>query len=143
ELSTTEVLPFTMAFRTGTRAFHNTLTYSPPLFEDRWGFGYGMGTEPRIGKHGCLNIEVTAEHVNERSEWIDAVNILGRLEVLAGYDLGKHVVLFAGPSYDLLVSDWRDDEGNFLSTIAPSSPLSEDIQDDTRLQTWLGFRAGL
>ena len=143
ELSTTDVLLFTAAFRTGTRAFHNTLSYSPPLFEDRWGFGYGMGTEPRIGKRGCLNIEATAEHVNERAEWIDAVNILGRLELLAGYDLGRHVVLFAGPTYELLVSDWRDEEGNYLSTIAPPTTLTEEVRDEFRVQTWFGFRAGL
>ncbi len=143
EFSTTDALPFTMAFRTGTRAFHNTFSYSPPLFDERWGFGYGMGTEARLGQRGCLNIEVTAEHVNEQTAWIDAVNILGRLEVLPGLNIGRHVVLFAGPTCDLLFSDWRDAEGNYLSTIAPANPLADEIQDDLRLQTWIGFRAGL
>jgi hypothetical protein len=70
-------MALSLQFRTGTRSFHNILGYSPSVTPDgRWGFLYGFGFEPRVGKHGFLNIDLTAEQVVEQEEWVDAVNIL-------------------------------------------------------------------
>lgn len=143
DLSTTDVFPVTLTFRTGTRWFYNLLSGSPAGPDGTWGFGYGFGTEARLGGHGSLNIELAAEHVNERAAWIDAVNILAHLEVLGGFTMGRHVVVTAGPALHYLVSDWRDAEGRYLSTVAPDDPLSEHVQDDVRVQSWLGYRLGL
>ena len=101
-------------------------------------------TEPRIGEHGALTIEFIADHVNERPEWIDAVNILGRANLFYNYTLGRRIVFSAGPSFNVLTSDWRDPEtGAFLSSIAPVSPLFTDQNGDVRIQGWIGFRAGV
>ena len=145
DLSTTDVLPLTLTFRTGTRVFYNVLAWSPPVDDtERWGFSYGFGTEPKLSEHSALNIELTAEHVNEQPEWIDAVNILGRFSLHYSVTLGRRLVLSAGPSFNVLTSDWRDAEtGAYRSTLAPGSLLIDDVSGDQRIQGWIGYRAGI
>ena len=140
-----DVIPLTLAFRTGTRGFYNIFSWSPPVASDEsWAFGYGFGAEPRIGKHGSLNIEVTADHMNEQAKWIDAVNILGRFTVAYGYMFGKHIVLSAGPAFNVLVSDWRDPvTQENLSALPPSDLLIKQTNRHMDLSAWLGYRVGL
>ena len=145
DLSYTDVLPFTLAFRTGTRQFYNVISYSPSVGSDpSWGFGYGFGTEPRFGDHSSLNIELTGEQVNEQEDWLDAVNIVNRLGVQFGYTFGRRIVLSAGPSLNLLVTDPSDPDTGLLSnTTAPDDAFYDEVQGDVRLQGWLGFRVGV
>ncbi len=145
DVTATDVMPLTLTFRTGTAAFYNLLSYCPPVESNgSWGFGYGIGSEPRLGKSGALNIEITAEHVNEKTEWIDAVNILGRFSLMYAHTFGRRLVLSAGPCFNMLTSDWQDGEtGAYLSSIAPSEVLFTEYNSDLRLQGWIGWRAGL
>ena len=139
------MLPLTFTLRTGTRGFYNIFGWSAPVEEaERWGFSYGFGTEPRFNKHSALNIEITADHVNEQRDWIDAVNILGRFGVLYSHTIGRRLVLSAGPSFNVLTSDWREAEtGAYLSTIAPDDLTFEEFNGDQRIQGWVGYRAGI
>ncbi len=141
----TDVMPLTLVFRTGTRGFHNIFSWSPPVASDGgWAFGYGFGTEPRLGKHSTLNIDLTADQMNEQPTWIDAANILGRVTLAYSYTFGKHLVLSAGPSFDLLVSDWRDPEtGANLSTLPPENLVINDTSSDADVKGWFGYRFGL
>lgn len=145
DVSYTDVLPLTLTLRTGTRQFYNVISFSPSVGSDQhWGFGYGFGTESWLSEHSCLNVELTAEQVNEQEDWLDAVNIVNRLGVQYGYAFGRHIVLSAGPSINLLVTDWSDpDTGLSLSTIAPNDAPYDEEQGDVRLQGWLGFRVGV
>lgn len=145
DVSITDVLPLTFTLRAGTTGFYNILGWSAPVDADeRWGFSYGFGTEPRLGNHSALNIEITAEHVNERAEWLDAVNILSRFSLQYTHTFGKRVVLSAGPSFNVFTSDWRDeDTGAYLSRIAPDDLLVEHTSGEQHLQGWIGFRVGL
>ena len=145
DVSTTDVLPMTFTFRTGTSRFFNIIGWSAPVdVEERWGFSYGFGTEPRFSKHSALNIEITAEHVNEQHDWIEAVNILGRFGVQYSLTLGRRLVLSGGPSLNVLASDWLEaDTGTYLSAIAPGNTLFEEFKGDQRIQGWVGYRAGI
>lgn len=141
---TGEALPLTLSFRTGTRWFYNVLSWSPPVGADeRWAFGHGFGTEPRLGRHGFLNIEVVGEQVVEQRVWVDAVNILAHVGLCVGYDLTRHLLVSAGPSFDLLISDWRDPEGHFLSQLPPADPLYSERSGSVQLSGWIGWRAGI
>lgn len=145
DVSTTDVLPLTFTFRTGTARFYNIIGWSAPVdAQERWGFSYGFGTEPRLSGHSALNIEITAEHVNEQREWIDAVNILSRFGVQYSLTIGRRIVLSAGPSFNVLTSDWRDAEsGAHRSTIAAGTLLLEESSGDRLVQGWIGYRVGL
>lgn len=145
DVTTTDILPFNVTLRTGTRQFHNILGISTSAEDNGdWGFLYGFGSEIRVGKHNHLNIELTGEQVNEQVEWIGAVNILGRFGVHYTHDLGKRLLVTAGPNFNLLASDWRNAEHTaYLSELAPDDLLYEDVRGVLNLQGWLGFRAGV
>jgi hypothetical protein len=145
DVITGDIMPLSLQIRTGTRGFHNILGYSPPVTTDeRWGFLYGIGTEPRFGKHVLMNIDITAEQVVEQREWVDAVNIVGRFSVSLGYMFADRIVISAGPLANLLGSDWRDAEtGAHLSGLPPADLGMEWTSGDLRYSGWLGWRAAL
>jgi hypothetical protein len=143
DLTTGDEMALSIHFRTGTRLFHNIIGYSPRVTPDqRWGFLYGVGTEPRIGEHGFMNIDLTAEQVVEQQEWVEAANILGRLCVSYGFNLQGPFVLSAGPLLNVLFSDWRDpDTGTYLSTLPPATPMIQGRSGELAISGWLGWKA--
>lgn len=145
DVGTTDILPVQLTLRTGTRQFHNILGISTSAKDDgRWGFLYGFGSELRLGDLDHINIELTGEQVMETARWIHAVNIVGRFGIHYTRDLGKRLLLSAGPNFNVLASNWRNaDHSAFLSQLAPDEPMYEEVRGTTQLQGWLGFRAGI
>jgi len=140
-----DVMPVGVQFRTGTRAFHNILGYSPAATPDeRWGFLYGFGFEPRFSKTLFMNIDLTAEQIVEQREWVDAVNILGRFSLSPGVLIRERIAITAGPVANVHFSNWRDAfTGEYRSALPPSDPAYADQMDVLRLSGWLGWRAGV
>ena len=140
-----DVMPVGVQLRTGTHAFHNIIGYSPALTSNgRWGILYGFGTEPRLGDRWTLNIDLTGEQLVEQEQWVDAVNIVGRLSIAAGIHLGDRLHVSAGPVLNTLVSDLRDaDTGAYSSTLPPGTPLFTGSLDRAQVVGWLGWRAGV
>ncbi|MBL8002599.1 MAG: hypothetical protein JNL05_11610 [Flavobacteriales bacterium] len=144
-IASNDVMALSLIVRTGTRGFHNILGWSPPVTADeRWGFLYGFGTELAIGGRGSLVLDLTGEQVVEQREWVDAVNIVGRLGLCGGLRVAGPMDLQVGPMLNVLVSDWRDaDQGTYLSALPPSDPLFSDVSGTARITGWLGWRAAL
>jgi hypothetical protein len=141
----TDVLPMSLHLRTGVRHFHNILGYSPAVeASGRWGFLYGFGSSPRVGKHGQLDITLTAEQVVEQRQWVDAVNLVARLGVAYGVLVADRFSLAAGPVLNSLVTDHRDaDTGAFLSTLLPANNLLDQVDGNTRFGLWMGWNLAL
>lgn len=140
-----DVRPLTFVFRSGTRGFYNIFRWSPSVTGDEsWAFGYGFGSELRVGKQGAVNIEVAADQMNELSDEIEAMNILGGTTVTYGYRFGGRLLLSAGPTFNLLVSDWRDPERQeWLSTLPPARPTIDEAAGNTAFKGWFGYRVSL
>jgi hypothetical protein len=145
DVVTGDIMPLSLQIRTGTRGFHNILGFSPPVTPDaRWGFLYGLGTEPHLGRHMLVNIDLTAEQVVEQREWVEAVNIVGRFSVSLGYMIGERFVLGVGPVANLLGSDLRDPEtGIYVSALSPAEPAVEWTNGNRRYSGWLGWKAAV
>ena len=145
DLVCNDVMPLSVQLRTGTRVFHNILGYSPAVTSGgRWGFLYGFGFEPRLTPRGFLNIDLTGEQVVEQEEWVDAVNVVGRLSLRYGYTIHGGLVITAGPVLNVLVSDLRDpDSGTHSSTLPPGDPLFADRSGTAQVVGWLGWKAGV
>lgn len=145
ELLTNDALPLTARLRTGTRAFHNILGYAKAVVPDgRWAFLYGFGTEPRLGEHVILHIELTAQQVVEQEAWVDAVNILGGFAIKPGIDVAERIAITGGPVARVHVSDLRDPEtGAYISELPPSRLWHEEFIGDQRITAWLGWELGV
>ena len=110
----------------------------------RWGFLYGFGSEIKLGMYNHLDLELTGEQVIEQEQWVDAVNIVGRFGAQYAHDLGRHLVVSAGPNISLQVSNWRNAEHTaYLSNLAPAQLIHAELRGTVLLQSWLGFRAGV
>lgn len=144
DLVTGDVMSLSLHIRTGTREFHNILGYSPPVSADqRWGFLYGIGFEPRFGEHFFANIDITAEQVVEQRAWVDAWNVLGRIGLTPGWRSSDRIFLFAGPVFNLLATDWRDAEtGEYLSALPTAAPPYQQRSGTTMVHGWWGWKAG-
>lgn len=145
DVVTGDVMSMSLHIRTGTRVFHNILGYSPAVTPDeRWGFLYGFGFEPRFGKHLFVNIDVTGEQVVEQRKWVDSVNVLGRISVTPGVHFSDRVFVFAGPVVNLLYTDWRDPAtGGYLSALPPGDAPYQWSTGATQGHGWWGWKAGV
>lgn len=145
ELKGGEALHLTASFKTGTTRFYNIFT-SGVFFGNkfRWAYGYGLGTAVPISPKTFVNLDLTAYHVNENEAFTQDVNFLGRLDANFTYKAGKHIELFFGPAYNILVSRYYDNENNILgSEIAPYSFYDYTGYKNTRIKMWVGGSLGL
>lgn len=140
ELKGSETIHLAASFKTGTYRFYNIfsagLNFGSRM---RWAFGYGAGTYVPFSEKLGLNVDVTAYHINEEEAWTDEVNLLNKLDANMVFKFGKHFELAAGPSMNVLVSRYFDNENNQLgSDIAPYNFYNRTTTGGTNIKMWVG-----
>lgn len=144
DLGGNDVTPLELSVRTGVRHFYNILSVAAPVADGgRWAFGYGFGSEPRLGARTFLAIELTADQVQEQPQWRSQLQLLSRFRTAFGVELAPDLMLHAGPVMQLLISDARDAEGRHTTTLPPNALWYDQVDGRMRLAGWWGFRAGL
>lgn len=145
DLVTGDVFPLSLQLRTGTRGFYNILGWSPSVGSDqRWGFLYGFGSSPRIGKHSQLDIELSAERILESKDPWEHLDLLGRLVLGYGHVFGERISLTAGPVLNLHFSDdVLEDRPASIERALPEQPLLDEVSGTTRMRMWPGWRVAL
>lgn len=144
ELFTNETFYGNLAFKTGTKYFHNILavSYKPEsLTGFSWAVGYGLGTELNLSKRFLMNFDVIGYHVNESRRWESKLNLLAQAKLNGGILISKKTSMFIGPTFSVKITELNPD--------ATFSPYIEDIKEHTEYQdkvaviTWTGFNAGI
>jgi hypothetical protein len=147
-----EALYGNVAFKMGTRKFYNLLAagVQPQLGSYRWAVGYGIGTEQPLSRGLVMNLDAISYHVNENEAWTNRLNLLNQLRLTMGVRLSGHTYLFAGPTFNVLVSQFYNAETNqYGSDLAPwrfYNQTSGSLIEGNRLtnvQMWVGLNAGL
>ncbi len=146
ELSSDEVVPLNLAFRTGKREFYNMLFFGirPEVADEvTWTYGYGIGTSPRLGQKTYLNIEVSSEQLNKGN--VSALNLINRAYVGLDIQVGKKLAVFAGPTFNFRVYDESYSGHPDLFSYSGPQTFSERFyrHEDLARQLWWGFRAGV
>jgi hypothetical protein len=100
ELWGNEVMYANVAFKMGSKHFHNIFAVggSADGEEYRWATGFGFGSEWNLTGRLLLNVDAIAWHVNENETWTEELNLLNQLRANLGFRLGKRTALFAGPT---------------------------------------------
>lgn len=145
ELSANEVLHTNLTLKTGVSKFYNIFTGGliPGDNFDTWGFGYGIGTEGKIGKRFLHSYDLTSSWISEQDKPFGTFNLLTNLRINFGYLLGKRASLYLGPSLNMHASTWKDaGSEQFLTRIAPYN-LYLEVYGDTQFQFWIGGQAGI
>ncbi len=134
------------AYKMGTRQFHNIFALSGKTLNGenyRWAFGYGFGSEVGLSRSFVLNIDAIAWHINENQVWTDELNLLNQLRANLGVQLGKRFALFAGPTFNVYVSNLYDSERRqYGLEIAPWNTYDRQ-SGRTRVTMWPGINAGI
>ena len=147
EISTNEVMPLNLAFRTGTRSFYNIITagFRPEIRNETvWAFGYGVGSSPRLGKNTFLNIELTSEQMQKGN--VEALNLINRFYIGADFQVAKKFGIFAGPTINYRIYETSFDQHPELFYYNGFHTFSEHTfryNKDLAGQFWWGFRAGI
>jgi hypothetical protein len=148
EVAADEAFYTNLAFRTGVRKFYNIvfagIQPTTQQGDNVWTFGYGLGSARKLNRWVHLNLDVTAQHVNQ-GKFTEHLSLLNKAHT--GFDIhfAPKFSLYLGATlngyltktnfdgYPELFRDWQ-----------PNIFHDEPIQSgSTRLQMWVGWKAGL
>ncbi len=144
ELSGNEVMLTNLTLKTGVHKFYNIFTagLQPEQTIKTWSFGYGIGFENSLGKKILQSFDLTANYISEEGKPMGTFNLLNKLSINYAYRLGKRASVFLGPSINVHLSGWKDDDtGEYLTKIAPYT-ISTTFIGDTQMQLWVGGQFG-
>ncbi len=128
----------------GTKKFYNIFSLGSQYATDdfRWGLGYGFGSHLNLRRDAFADIDLIAYHINENRTFTKKLNLLTQFKVSLGKQVGNHFGLYAGPTLNVLWSDFRNSDNSIGSRIAPWTFLETQIRN-TRVKIWAGFHVGV
>jgi hypothetical protein len=141
EISGDELGYLNLAFRTGTRQFHNIFTAGMvPVPSDsiKWSYGYGIGTSARLSKRINLDIDLTANQMSH-GKYFNNLNMLNKLYVGIEYAITRKVKVAAGPVLNVFLVD--TDAGaydGYFKTLAPYTIYNHKFDNGLHLSGWVG-----
>ncbi len=145
EISSDELFPANLGFRTGVRSFYNILSAGlrPGPGETLWNFGYGLGSSFKIKEKLGAEISATMHHVSKGSFYF-ATSELYKFYFGLEYQLSKNIRISGGPTYNLY---WTDEllpaYAGTYDQVAPYYTFNKHLQNDFNLKGWYGMRVGL
>jgi hypothetical protein len=139
--STDELVNANAAFKTGSKRLYNILQAGMNFSDSQqvFTYGYGLGSELRLGKVLSLNPELTAQYLYLGS-W-NYVNILSKARLNLNIKLNKYISIFGGPVYNIYYSDQHTSFPGYRSAI-PSSGYGTHTYT-SNVKGWLGWNAGI
>lgn len=142
ELGANESIYGTTSFKVGVRKFYSIFSVGGGHRKERalfaWGFGFG-GLIPLIDELD-IAIEGQGFHVNEGEWFTDGTNALGRVSASISWSVAKHLTLFAGPTWNVAVSNIKKENG---SAIAPWSVFDKTTEGGVNIKMYPGLMAGI
>lgn len=141
-ISTNDNMQFNAAFKTGNTNLYSILMGGVNTGKDKRqvAFGYGLGTERRLGNVVSINPELSCQYIYQGS-W-EYTNLLSKLSLDLHVHLGKHLSLFGGPALNVYYSTQDVTVPGFKTGLADSYHKfsSKRLQD---VNGWFGFNAGI
>jgi hypothetical protein len=144
ELSSDEIFPVNLAFRTGVKHFHNIISGGVQIKSDtiQYSLGYGVGSLLKLTKRLSFNTELSHHQLvrNDSYDW----NTIEKL--FAGFDfrIGKKTSLVAGATLNLHIFDNEKISGrSVFSNYYEPNILGSGTWNNTGYHWWLGAKVGL
>lgn len=135
-----EIVPFNVAWKTGTRRIYSILTIGASMGPEQKAYtvGFGFGKDFRLSRSMGFAAEII-NHTGYTGSWENTLGIY-RLQTLLDLHLGKRITLSAGPSFAILNDKTIEPASGFRS-YPPKTYRSFDIGKSA--VGWLGWQAGL
>lgn len=142
EITADEIFYSNLSFKTGTNHLYNIFKAAVGK-SGRSSYGYGLGSKFDLNQMLSLSLDLTSNTVFENGAWDFDLNLLNKLSLAIDIKLAEHLTITAGPSFNVHVSQLKnEDTGEFTSDIA-FNPFSEYISRNTRTQMWVGGMFGI
>ena len=103
--------------------------------------GLGWGSLISLGGRNALAIEASSHHIVHEWSWDDDINLLNKVNMNCHIGLGEHISFFAGPSFNVYVTDEKID-GEYGTLPVPYTCF-EKVYDDIQVSMWVGGNAGI
>ncbi len=136
-----EMVNMNLAFKTGSYKLYNILHAGMNLSDSNkaYAFGYGFGSEIKLGRTFTVNPELTAQHLYLGS-WDDA-NIIGKMKINLNVKLAKNVSLFAGPVFNAYYTKQDQHYSGYRQAKTPAGYHVYHL--DKNVDAWIGWNAGI
>ena len=108
-----------------------------------WATGIGVGSLFRLSQGVSLNTDLIASQVNEDAWWTDELNLLNTLKFNFSFHFTDQLALFAGPSFNVVVSGIEDAEGQVIGDSFSPWDLYDRTHSNNRVKMYLGLNAGI
>ncbi|MDX2361475.1 MAG: carboxypeptidase-like regulatory domain-containing protein [Crocinitomicaceae bacterium] len=143
ELSTNEVTPINLAFKTGTHQFYNSFLIGGRFSSTNnyLSYGYGIGSSIRASKRSRVFFDLQASQI-QRANATYRVNILSKFTVSYHFNLTKNIGIAAGPSFNVLLSDNTDPLGLQTESLVPYDFYNQN-HGDANVKMWVGGQIAL
>jgi hypothetical protein len=144
EIGFSEGLNTYASFKIGVNQFYNILSIGTQFLNHnfRWGVGYGIGTHLANTASYKVNLEAISYQINEGTKWTDAYNALQQIKLTYAGVINDHTDFFVGPTFNLMVSEYRNSDGTIGSEFPPYQ-FVDHMSGNTNLKFWVGINAGL
>ncbi len=144
EMYSSEAMKANVAFKMGVRGFYNIFYVGAQQMGSyyRWGWGYGIGSEAAISKKMAINFDALCIQVNENQAYTNKLNLLNQLKVNLSYALTPRIALFAGPSCNVMVSQYVNKDNSIGSDIVKHG-FYNNTSGATNVRIWVGFNGGI
>lgn len=138
--------------RLGSQKLHTILALGaqPSTLKEnfRIAFGVGLGTFVPLTEKSGFTMDAMYYHINEGyNSYTDALNSLSQFKILYEYKVTNHFRLFAGPTLNVMTSEYFDKKRNEYGSAMPGGTLFHETydKDGTPLdvKAWVGFNAGV
>ncbi|MFH2141457.1 MAG: hypothetical protein ABIJ97_03475 [Bacteroidota bacterium] len=145
EISGNETFYGVANFKTGTERFYNIISVGARLHNNEiaWGWGYGLGTMFYVHEKIKLNFDIISYHVNHDAWWTNRLNLLNKVNLTANYRLNEYITIFAGPAWNIHVSDTYYNEGMLTTTSLVSWSSYDRTRNHTNVKMYPGFSCGV
>lgn len=146
EISGNESMYGVLSYKTGTNSFYNIISVGGAVKDDKiyWGWGYGVGTIVPLKGRFDLNLEATCFQVNEDEWTVDRLNLHNRINASVSVRLSDNLTVFGGPSWNVLVADIVDKNGNTIeSDYAPWNVFNKTYDKNVNVKMYPGFNVGV
>ncbi len=147
EIAASEGFHVQVAYKIGVPRFYTMLSGGVQFDngQDRWGLGMGLGTQRALGRRIFSQTELISHTIYEDNGddfWETDLNLLNQLKMTFSVQLAPHFELFAGPTLNVLVSDYDQPDGTPGSGF-PRYTMWKSNNSNTSVQSWIGFTAGM
>ena len=143
ELSTNEMTPINLAFKTGTHQFYNSFHIGGRFSSTNnfLSYGYGIGSSVGTSERSRIFFDLQASQI-QRQNAVYRMNMLSKFVVSYHFGLTKNIAIAAGPSFNLLMSDNTDPLGLQVESLVPYDFYNRD-HGNSNIKMWVGGHIAL